>query len=471
MTVLDKVIRGGSVVTPEGVQSMDVGISGGRIEVLGTFPVPAAEVIDARGCIVLPGCIDAHTHFQPKLPGGGIDSFIEWSDDFTSGTVSAACGGVTTVVDFAVQGDQPGDRVTDAVDAYREIAGRTAVVDFGLHAGLTQATKETIEEVPGLVSQGVTSFKLFRTYKKWGIYTDLGFINELFPLFAGLGVVAAVHCENDEILSYLRAKYISEGHEYDLRYHVLSRPPLAEEVAIDEVAALARVHGTRAYPVHLSSARGLAAVRRARAAGRLACEVGLHFLFMTDEVFEGPDAALYFMTPPFRKQEDIDALWDGIADGSIDWVATDHSPHLAQEKRRDPKFSPSADGLEFSIPPGFTGIEEMLPLMYTRGVASGKFSLNRLAEIVATSAARELGMPAKGSISVGKDADLVVYDPSVERRITIGDLHTRADYTIYEGIPVKGRVRDTFCRGDQVVRDAEYVGGERRGRFIERVVA
>jgi len=468
--MLDTLITGGTVVTPEAAKPIAVGLLDGRIETLGMHHVEAREVVDASGCLVLPGCIDPHVHFQPKLPDeNSSDTFIEWADDFTSGSISAACGGVTTFIDFAVQGPKPGDRVTDAVDLYMDVASQTAAVDYAMHAGLTQACQESLDEVPNLVSRGITSFKLFRTYRKWGIFTDLGFMNDLFPLLSSLGATAAVHCEDDEIITYLRNKYISAGLDRDLWYHVLSRPPVAEEVSIDQVAAVARVHGTRAYPVHVSSKRGLEAVRRSRNAGLVASEVGLHFLIIDDEVCKGHDAPLFFMTPPLRPREDIEALWGGLADGSIDWVGTDHSPHMAQEKRADPRFSPSTDGLEFAIPPGFTGIEEMLPLVYTYGVAAGRFTLSRLVSVLSTSAAQTLGLTDKGAIAVGKDADLVIYDPQHERKITISDLHTQSDYTIYEGVPVMGRVRDTFSRGRRIVKDGEYVGRPGDGQFVRRV--
>lgn len=467
--IFDTVVKDGEVVTGGRVERAHVGIQDGKITAISHEPIEGAIQIDAKDCAVLPGAIDAHVHFQPRRPDKeGIKSFIEWSDDFYSGSISAACGGVTTFIDFAVQDDALQGRANDAVDAYIDIASDTSAIDFALHAGLTQASDATLEEIPELVERGVTSFKFFRTYRRWGVFTDLGFMYAAFPILAELGAVAAVHCEDDEILTYLRNKFITEGHEFDLRYHARSRPSVAEEISIDQVAALSREFGTRAYPVHLSSARGLSAVRRAKANGDLWCEAGLHFLLKNESVFDGPDADLHFMTPPFRPQSDVDALWEGLADGSIDWVATDHSPHLAAEKRRDPKFSPSEDGLEFSIPPGFTGVEEMLPLLYTHGVAGGRFSIVRLAELLATNPAATLGLSQKGSIEVGKDADIVIYDPSVKSTIDIDRLHTRADYTIYQGMEVVGQVRDTLSRGVQVVVDGQFQGQAGQGRFVKR---
>ena len=417
----------------------------------------------------MPGLIDAHTHMQPRVAGEEPSTIIEWCDDFETGTISAAYGGVTTIVDFAVQEQEPGARLRDVVDRYIRIAGDTAVVDFALHGGVTYPSKETLDELPGLVRDGIASFKFFRTYKGWGIFSGLGFMLEAFEVIAKAGGIAAVHCENDEIIDYLRAQYLEAGLERELIWHARSRPPVAEEIAIEEVAALARVTGAPMYPVHLNSSLGLDAVRRSKAlADDFHCEVGLHFLFLTEDVFTGPDAPLYFMTPPFRRSEDIEALWGGLSDGSIDWVATDHSPHLRSEKSADPRFAPSVDGAEFAIPPGFTGIEEMLRLIYTQGVVAGRFDLPRLVALLSANPAASLGLSSKGAIEPGKDADIVVFDPRPSGHITIDQLHTASDYTIYEGIDVVGETAFTISRGDVIVRKGEFLGRAGRGRFIRR---
>lgn len=471
---LDLAVVGGSVVDDRTVRRLNVGIRDGSVACLTTEPLTARTTIDASGCYVLPGAIDAHVHLQPTLAtdAGAVedaDTIIGWIDDYAGGSKSAACGGVTTLVDFAMQKQGNDTSVVSVIEHYRAAGESASAVDFCVHAGLSQPTPETIAEIPAVFDLGVTSFKFFRTYRRWGILADLGFIHEAFGEIARLGGTSAVHCEQDEILSYLRARYIAEGREADLRYHGWSRPSVAEEIAIDEIAALLRVQNASGYVVHLNSRLGLQAVRRAKASGtRLQAEGGLHFLFFTEEVFARPDGALFFMTPPFRTQDDVDALWEGLADGSIDWVATDHSPHLRSEKQADPRFAPSREGLEFAIPPGFTGSEEMLPLLYTAGVLPGRISLPRLVELLCTGPARALGLERKGALAPGMDGDVVVYDPEPTSRITIDRLHTNADYTIYEGLEQRGRVRDTVLRGTPIVRDGVFVGELGAGRFIKR---
>jgi dihydropyrimidinase len=467
--VFDLVINHGTIVNAWGSTPGNVGMKDGKITAVSTEPLSGADEIDASDMLLLPGLIDAHTHLQPRLAEEEPSTIIEWCDDFEKGTISAAFGGVTTVVDFAVQEQEPDARLRDVVERYIRIAEQTAVVDFGLHGGVTYPSKETLEELPGLVRDGVASFKFFRTYKRWGIFSGLGFMLEAFEAIAKAGGVAAVHCENDEIIDYLRAQYLDAGLERELIWHARSRPPVAEEIAIEEVAALARVTGASMYPVHLNSSLGLDAVRRSKAlSDDFHCEVGLHFLFFTEDVFTGPDAPLYFMTPPFRREEDIEALWGGLSDGSIDWVATDHSPHLRREKLADPRFAPSKEGAEFAIPPGFTGSEEMLQLIYTHGVLKGRFDLPRLVALLSANPAEALGLQSKGAIEPGKDADIAVFDPRPTSTITIDRLHTAADYTIYEGMDVVGETSVTISRGDVIVRDGRLLGTAGRGRYIRR---
>lgn len=467
--MLDLAVNGGTIVSDTKTFAANVGVRNGIIAVLSAGPLEAATTLDATGQYLFPGAIDPHVHMQPRKPGEEAKAFIEWSDDFMSGSISAAVGGVTTLMDFAVQTQEEGSSVQEVVEQYREIASETSVIDFALHAGITRAGADSLAEIPALIKAGVPTFKFYRTYKKWGIYVGLGFLREALETIRTHGGMAAVHCEQDEVISYLRDKFISQGLERDLTYHAKSRPAVAEEIAIDEVAALAREQNTRMYVVHLSSARGLEAVRRAkRESPNFFCEAGFHYFVFTEEVFSRPDAPLYFMTPPFRTEEDIEALWKGLADGSIDWLATDHSPHLRSEKLADPRFSPSEDGLEFAISPGFTGIEELLSLVHSHGVVTGKISLPRLVAVLSTNPARILGLTSKGAIEIGKDADLVIFDPEKEREITIKDLHTKADYTLYEGMKVKGSPTATISRGEIIAKDGEFIGKPGRGRFVAR---
>ena len=281
--------------------------------------------------------------------------------------------------------------------------------------------------------------------------------------------IAAIHAEHDQIIEFLRSRYISQGHERELIYHAMSRPDFAEEMAINDAIIIGRETGAKIYIVHVSSLKGLQAIRKAKSEGmNIFAEVGLHYLFFTDEKLKGENGALFFTTPPLRKERDVFALWDGIADGTIDFIATDHNPYLKSEKCKDPRISPGTDGSEFAIPPGFTGIEEMVPLIFSEGVSKARISLEKMVQVLSSNPARILGLDKKGAVKVGNDADLVIIDPEKEKTISISNLHTKSDYTIYEGLKVKGCPIMTISRGEIIAKNGEFIGKVGRGKFIRR---
>jgi dihydropyrimidinase len=449
---LDLAINGGLVVTPGGRVQASIGIANGRINVLSLEPLDAPESIDASGKVVLPGVIDPHVHFRM------YQRDVVTSDDYASGSISAACGGVTTYIDFAVQPSG-----ASAVDAFRERlaeAQASSAIDFAFHAALTTPTDRTLSEISELVSLGVRSFKFFMTYRKFQFYTDLGFLLEAMREIARLGGVALIHAENDEILEHLKASFLAAG-DTGIEYLERQRPDYAEEIAISSTAALARETGCEVSVVHLSSARGLRAVLRGRDDGaRYWAETCPQYLVLSRELLAGPEGGLYTFTPTMKSPADTDALWAGLARGDVTYVGSDHSPF-------DKSIKLGARTFE-EVYPGVPGTETLLPLLYSAGVTRGRLSLERLAEVTSTTTARVFQLVGKGGIRPGNDADIVIVDPSKEVILSQELLHSRCDYTPYAGMALRGYPVATISRGTVVMRDGAFTGPAAHGRFVER---
>ena len=458
--MFDLVINRGKIVTSRDVLFANIGIKDGTIRVIGDTSLNGKQTIDANGKIVMPGAIDPHTHFS--LPN---------ADDFESGSISAACGGVTTYIDFAVQEREPRKSVRSEVEKLREVADKTSAVDYSFHAAVTDPGETTLEEISSIIQMGIPSIKFYLTYKRWDMDVNLGLLYDAMKEIEKHNGLAFVHAEHDQIIHYLREKYLDSRDQYNLKFHGKSRPDFTEEISMKDSIILSRETGAPLYLAHVSTAKGVELVRRAKSEGMpVYAETGLHYLFFTEEKLTEEEGGLYFMSPPLRKKKDITALWKGLEDGTIDSVISDHSPHMKRDKLQDPRFGYSKDGEEFAIPPGFTGIEERVPLIYTKGVVEGKLSLNQLVRLVSSNSAAIFGIENKGDIKVGYDADIMILDPSTESRINISDLHTNSDYTIYEGISVKGASITTLLRGDVIVKEGKYVQEEPQGEFIPRQI-
>ena len=446
------VINNGLIVTPGGRLNASIGIAGGRIVALSQDPLDAAQSVDATGKIVLPGAIDPHVHFRM------YQRQVVTSDDYATGSISAACGGVTTYIDFAVQPSG-----SSAVAAFRERldeAREVSAIDYAFHSALTTPTDNTLSEISELVSLGVRSFKFFMTYRKFQFYTDLGFLLEAMREIARLGAVALIHAENDEILEHLKAAYLASGHT-GIEYLERQRPDYAEEIAISSTAALARETGCEVSVVHLSSARGLRAVIRGREDGaRYRAETCPQYLLLSRDLLKRADGALFTFTPTMKEPSDSEALWAGLANGDVTYVGSDHSPF-----DRDIKLA--ANTFE-EIYPGIPGTETLLPLLFSEGVSAGRLSLERLADVSSTTTARTFQLVDKGAIRLGYDADLVIIDPSKEVVLSREVLHSRCDYTPYAGMTVHGYPVATINRGEFVMRDGEFVGRAGRGKFVDR---
>lgn len=450
--MFDLVIANGTLVTAEATARADLGISDGRIAAAGKRLV-GLETIDAGGMLVLPGAIDEHVHLQ--MPVGEFAS----SDDFYSGTVAAACGGTTAVVDFAEP--KAGQPLIEALAERRAEADGKVVVDYGLHMTLSRADEGTLAQVPASIEAGAASFKLYMAYE--GLRLDDGGLLRALAALRAHGGRALVHAENHHAIAYLTARALAEGRTGP-ENHPLTRPDWMEAEAIHRLLALARVTGTPLVLAHLSCALGLEEVRAARARGQtLWVETCPQYLLLDEAEYRRPgfEAAKFVMAPPPRTGADRAALWAGLAAGEVDTVATDHCPFFyeTQKVRGRDDFS--------RIPGGAPGIETRLALLYTHGVRAGRLTLQRWVDACCTAPARRFGLaPRKGTLAVGADADVVIFDPERQVKLSYRTLHQNVDYTPYEGWEVQGYPTTVLSRGEVIVRDGEFVGETGRGQFL-----
>jgi len=454
------VIVNGTVVTASGCFKADVVIEGERIASLADPAMRegsrADRVIDAQGMYVMPGGVDVHTHLD--MPLGDIAS----SDDFLTGTVAAAHGGTTTIIDYAAHA--PSEGLRDGLLAWHARARGKAVIDYGFHMSLASVSKAMLDEMAAIVEEGVTSFKLFTAYPG-RLYSDDGQILRAMQRARELGALVAVHAENGLAIEVLIEQALARANT-EPRYHALTRPEALEAEATCRALSLAEVAGARVYIVHISSRRSLEEVARFRRRGlSVFAETCPHYLCLTAQELErdGFEGAKFVCSPPLRDSASVEALWQGLATGLIDVVATDHCPfHFQSQKRR---------GLHsFAlIPNGLPGIETRLLLLWERGVRSGRIGPSRFVELVATAPAKIFGLyPRKGTLAPGADADIVVWDPNRAQSLAAQALHMRVDYSPYEGLTVHGSPRYVLSRGEVIVEDGSFVGRPGRGHFLRR---
>ena len=450
-------IKNGKVVTADDSWTGDVRCRAGRIVEVGPELEAAAseQLLDASGQYVFPGGVDPHVHLA--LPVAGTVS----ADDFESGTAAGLAGGTTTVIDFVHP--ERGESFTGALAARRrEAAG--AVSDYGLHMAVTWWGDDTGEEMRRCVEGGVPSFKIYLAYKAT-VGLDDGDVVRALAASARLGGLVLVHAEHGEAVEHLRERFAAEGNR-EPRYHALSRPPQLEGEATRRATVLAGTLGASLYVVHVTCREAIEAVAAARALDwPVSGETCPQYLMLSDEVYEADDfdsAAAYVVAPPIRPHGHQEALWQALEHGVLTAVGSDHCPFTTQQKRlgRD----------DFRrIPGGAAGVEHRMALLYTYGVGAGRFSLNRFVDLVSTEPARRFGLyPRKGSIEVGADADLVLWDPEATGAISAATHHQHTDRSIYEGIPLKGLPSFIVCGGEVRFgpRGLEVEPGA--GRFLER---
>ena len=448
MSPHDLVIRGGLLVGAEGEVRADVAVQGERIASIG-IGLRGRREIDADGLYVLPGAVDGHVHMRTDRPVHVYD------DTFQTGTIAAAFGGVTAIVDQAQV--EPGTPLTDGLRKRRAEADGQCLVDYGLHVNLREPSLERVAEIPAAMAEGCPTVKLFMSYDTYRLPDEI--LLRAMQQVAGQGGMAVVHAENGAIVAELTRELEQSGRMSAATFPGIS-PPVMEGEAAHRALAIARLAGCPLLIFHLTTADSLAELRRARDAGQPAFgEALLHHLLLGDELYSDPDLASQFMgTPPLRPREHREALWAALADRTIDVVSTDHGPR---------KRLPDEHGV-LRHRPGTSGVEVRLTLMHSEGVLAGRIDLARWVELCCTAPARLHGLVRKGRLAPGYDADIVLFDPAARHTVRAADLHHTSDYTPYEGMEAAGAVRDVFVRGRGVIRDGAFVGQRGFGQFVER---
>lgn len=460
------VICGGTVVTESSMLEKDIVIEDGRIACLSDRMDPAnlagdgVDVINASGRYILPGAVDIHTHMDLDV---GIARVI---DDFYSGTVAAACGGTTTIVDhmaFGPRGCSPWHQVKE----YHRLADGNAVVDYGFHGVLQHVNDDVLTDMAEIArDEGISSFKVYMTYDYR--LDDLDLMKVLMR--AGEeNILICSHCENHGIVTYNRERFVREG-KTQTRWHPISRPAEAEAEAVSRLLYLSQAAGEApVYIVHLSTQKGLEEVRKARANGwrHFGAETCPQYLLLDEQMYADPREGLKaIMAPPLRRQEDRDALWTALAGNEIDTVATDHCPFtFARQKQQG-----ASDFTK--CPSGAPGVEERLILLYSEGVVRGRITMPQLVKYACANPARVAGLyPRKGIIEPGADADLVLLDPAKDWILTTERMHGASDYTCYEGMQVHGAVERVLLRGKTIVLDGAFTGARGDGQYLHRGIS
>jgi dihydropyrimidinase len=461
-------IRGGTVVTAAASHQADVLVRDGSVAAvgadLGALAADAAvEVVDATGLLVLPGAVDVHTHTRVATEAE--------PDRFFQDSVAAAYGGTTTFLAF----NNPGTGSSPAAERsllaglkeWRAATERDSAIDYAVSLAISGRMDDPVGELAKIVDEGVATAKAFMVFY---FRLDDRRLFDAMRMLGSRGGMLQVHCEDPVLIDTAVADALARGNTAP-RFHASSRSTEAEAVATHRAVAFARAADVPVHLVHLSSRAALEQVRAAKASGvRAHAETCPHYLALTAARYETPDvetAARYVISPPLRSAGDQDAMWSGLADGSLDLVATDHVPdRLSVEKAE------ASRGVPFDrISNGAPGIETLLSIVYAEGVGKGRLTVERMVDLLATSPARLFGLERKGAIEVGRDADIVLFDPAARRTLTAGSLHHTSDYTPYEGFSITGAVRSVFVRGRPVIRNGAYVGTRGDGRFVGRTTA
>jgi dihydropyrimidinase len=447
-------VRGGTVVTADAMRQADVLIEQGTIvQVEPGIQTGHATIIDASGKLVIPGGIDAHTHLEAPVSG------MESSDDFETGTRAAAFGGTTCIIDFATP--DPGESLVSTLDRWIE-KGEKSCIDYGLHMVVTDA--RTLGEIPNLIEKGVSSFKVFMAYPG-SLMLDDASIFGVMEQCAGHGGVVCVHAENGTLINMLVSRELERGNRTPI-YHARSRPPITESEAIHRAISIALLARCPLYVVHVSTSGGLEEILRAKKTEQqVFAETCPHYLYLTEEELERPhfEGARYVLTPPLRERSHGVRLRAGLVEGAIDVVATDHCPFMfrGQKDRGRDDFT--------RIPNGGPGIEHRLQLLFHDEVCSGRITPQRWVNLVATAPAKIFGLfPRKGTIAVGSDADLVVWNAATRHTISETTHHMRVDYSMYEGRDVQGAADIVMSRGEVIVENGVWKGRRGHGAFLPR---
>jgi dihydropyrimidinase len=449
------VITNGTLISNGAALRADVGIDGDIITAIG-LDLSGERTIDATGCYVIPGAVDPHVHLQ--LPLAGRVS----TDTFETGTIAAACGGTTTVIDFVTP--EPGQPMLEALAARRAEAGDAVAIDYGLHMTIPTwhgASGKRLANVPEAVKAGCATFKIYQAYD--GMILDDVALLRSFQAVANAGGSVVLHSETGPVFDLLREQALAAGHTEPI-WHERTRPARLEATAIHRAAELAHLAGCPLYIFHVGCRESINEIARARRRGvEIHAETCPQYLLLSaDEHLGAADGQLFVCAPPLRSTQDQGALWAALAEGSMDVVSTDHCPWTRAEKDQ-PDFS--------TIPGGVPSIEARLSLVHHFGVGAGHLSQERWVDVCCTNPARLMGLSSKGLLAPGYDADVVIFDPARSKTISTQTLHEAADWTPYEGFTVTGWPRTILSRGNTVVENEVYVGKPGDGRFTATLPA
>jgi len=462
-------IKNGTLVSASETYNADLLIDGGKVALTGlNLPADGAHVVDASGQYVLPGAIDVHTHLE--LPFGGTVS----SDDFYTGHKAAAFGGTTFHIDFAMQAK--GERLHRTVERWHAKSADKAVIDWGYHLGITDLTDDVLEEIPQMGKEGIPSLKLFMAYKGVLQIDDTTLFKTMVQA-AEHGMLIMVHAENGDAIDVLVKKALAEGRTTP-EWHALTRPDWVEGEATNRAVALAAVAGASLYVVHVTCAKSVNAIAAGRAQGvKVMGETCVQYFHFTIDDLRKPDGAKWVCSPPVRTRADNAALWEAVRNNSLQAVSTDHCPfffdgtkEIVYEGKPVKIAGKELGAKDFSkIPNGLPCIEDRMPILWTYGVGEGRLSLNRLVELCCTNPAKIFGLyPTKGTLAVGADADVVIWDPNKKKRVSAETSHQRTDYNLYEGWELKGLPEKVFRRGELIVDGDQWLGQPGTGRWHQR---
>lgn len=455
---MKKIIKNGTIVTASDTYKGDILIEDGKIAMIGQgLTDNSAEIIDAEGKYVFPGGIDPHTHLD--MPFGGTVT----KDDFESGTIAAAFGGTTTIIDFCLT--NKGEPLQKAIDLWHTKAREKAVIDYGFHLMIGEINEDVLNELPKVMdAEGITSFKVFMAYKNV-LQADDGTIFRTLVTVNELGGLVMVHAENGDVIDFLVKKALVNGNT-DPIFHALTRPPEAEGEATGRAIQLAGLADAQLYVVHVSCAEAVEKIAKARKKGyKIYGETCPQYLVLDQSYLEKPDfeGAKYVWSPPLREKWNQDVLWTALRNGELQTLGSDQCSFdfKGQKELGRGNFS--------KIPNGGPFIEDRVSVLFSEGVKKGKITLNQFVDIISTRSAKLFGLyPQKGSILIGADADLVIFDPEIERTISAKTHHLAVDYNALEGMKITGEPVSVLSRGEFVIKDKKFVGHLGRGQYLKR---
>lgn len=454
-----KLIQHGVLVTAADTFEADILIENGKITQIGMGMMAddRTEIVDASGCYVIPGGIDPHTHLD--MPFGGTVT----ADDFATGTAAAAFGGTTTILDFCLT--QKGKPLTESLKEWHAKAKGKAAIDYGFHLMIGEMNDQVLEELPQVIEEeGVSSFKVFMAYKNQ-FQADDGILYQTLQKAKEYGALVMVHAENGDVIDLLVRQALAEGRTEPI-HHALTRPSILEGEATGRAARLAALTDSQLYVVHVTCAEAVEQIARMRDMGyRIWGETCPQYLTLDQSIMDQPDfeGAKYVWSPPLREASHQEVLWNALKSGQLQTIGSDHCSFNFKGQKDLGKN-------DFSkIPNGGPVIEDRLSILYSEGVAKGRISLNQWVDLCSTRASKLFGMfPQKGTLAVGTDADIVIFDPSISREISASTHHMNVDYSAFEGMQVQGCPVTVLCRGEYVIKDRQFAGAAGSGQYVKR---